>query len=593
MITLSFFMIFLVGLSAQLRSFFSYGSYSFLSSLSELAKAASDPERLGEEKRPVAEYEFKEEAVAIVSRETVLSQLTKMASDLEYLSENEECKANEVSSEASNIFKLRDSTLPFSLVAYIYSYFSFAQMAMIRIVNKEMNILSQAAITFNFKNTLFWEKRFQYHFPYLYSVIVPGYVEGQAEKMDWRNAFWEVSQEEYSRQQHLFLMVKEGDNFECHKYSYPRYLEDKGGQSLYDWTWRVGNVSILEKYYEFEFIVTIGGPPELMFQQNAFTPLSLVANRMVQALLFFPYDKKLLQLIAEYKEHVGPLMDYLDDPVFYPWEWQPTIFYGAALVGYLPLFQDKALHNMLTRRKGDIIYQCLLLATYQGHTEVVRYLSSLDIRYDWQKALSSVKRNHHPLIENALKKVCVFPLIHTAASQGRLAVLKILLEVDSSLINFKIKERDRLMTPIVFALWRGHFDIADYLISQGAELSTEDIKKVAAEEEASKYPYLQQALQQSHDILMEGKNSIHIAAENGCLNTVKLLINFNRALLNQASEEGETPLIYAIRGGFQEIVEFFIQKGAVVTVSTRAPNTEGHGRTAHCIGQRRMAIQAW
>lgn len=73
----------------------------------------------------------------------------------------------------------------------------------------------------------------------------------------------------------------------------------------------------------------------------------------------------------------------------------------------------------------------------------------------------------------------------------------------------------------------------------------------------------------------QGSNLIHIAAEEGRLDTIKSLIASNEDV-NRVNNKNETPLHYAAEGGFLEIVEYLLEQGANVNSVNNEEETPLH-----------------
>jgi ankyrin repeat protein len=62
----------------------------------------------------------------------------------------------------------------------------------------------------------------------------------------------------------------------------------------------------------------------------------------------------------------------------------------------------------------------------------------------------------------------------------------------------------------------------------------------------------------------DGTTPLYIAAQNGHLPVVQCLIQEGGALVNQAAEDGATPLFIAAQNGHLPVVQFLVQEGATV-----------------------------
>ena len=136
-----------------------------------------------------------------------------------------------------------------------------------------------------------------------------------------------------------------------------------------------------------------------------------------------------------------------------------------------------------------------------------------------------------------------------AAREGKIEVVRYLIDQKADLnaaVTFPGKEDDGA-TALHFAIEENYQTIPGLLIDAGANLTA----KVG---EAHQQP-------------------IHLAAEKGQLNVVKAILTKNPQLLEQPDIAGETPLVYAVRGGQKAVVEYLLQqKKANANVTTAAPN---------------------
>ncbi|MCJ7580275.1 MAG: ankyrin repeat domain-containing protein [Candidatus Aminicenantes bacterium] len=73
---------------------------------------------------------------------------------------------------------------------------------------------------------------------------------------------------------------------------------------------------------------------------------------------------------------------------------------------------------------------------------------------------------------------------------------------------------------------------------------------------------------------------IHEAVQQGNLSKVKMLLENNPELLEARNENDKTPLHFAAQGGFKEIVEFLLEKGADVNAHNIADETPLHYASA-------------
>ena len=92
-------------------------------------------------------------------------------------------------------------------------------------------------------------------------------------------------------------------------------------------------------------------------------------------------------------------------------------------------------------------------------------------------ALAQVLAKNKTILMTPINSIlCTLPL-HRAAQQGRLDIIKVILQAHPDLLNQKDENNQ---TPLLWAASRGHKEVVDYLISLGADLnaatSVTDIK---------------------------------------------------------------------------------------------------------------------
>lgn len=73
---------------------------------------------------------------------------------------------------------------------------------------------------------------------------------------------------------------------------------------------------------------------------------------------------------------------------------------------------------------------------------------------------------------------------------------------------------------------------------------------------------------------------MHVAAEKGNLEAIKLGLEKYPELLNQRDENNQTPLIWAASRGHIGVVSYFIFRGAELNTKTNNPGQPHHGKPA-------------
>jgi len=286
-----------------------------------------------------------------------------------------------------------------------------------------------------------------------------------------------------------------------------------------------------------------------------------------------------------------------------------TLIHYAAGHGYLKLIQ------FLLEKKSDLLNLAdglgqtpVFWASVNGHTDIVKYLAVMgaDLNLVSTKNTSgyhgyapihwAVKRGHQTVAQalidhgadiNIRAGGIQFHSIHLAAMHGRLEIVKILLNKNHQLLDITDKHGQ---TPLLLAAANGHTDTLEYLISKSADLN--QATNLPGNECHGKTA-LHWATKQGHiDAVrhlikagatittLNGKHPIHIAAENGHLNLVKLYLDDNPKLLYLTDPYGQTPLLWAATKGHTDTLEYLISKGADLNQATNFPDDEGHGKTA-------------
>ncbi|KAJ5701244.1 Mg2+ transporter protein CorA-like/Zinc transport protein ZntB [Penicillium malachiteum] len=288
---------------------------------------------------------------------------------------------------------------------------------------------------------------------------------------------------------------------------------------------------------------------------------------------------------------------------------EQTALHAAALSGNLPLariFLEKDI-NLLNME--DFWFQTpIMLAATNEHFSVVQFFL--------EKGADISKRDDDSR-----------DVLHIAITKGHLETVKTIVErqVGSDQISYLETPGPDKKTPIMTAALHGHFEVFQYLVSKGADMTKLDmvertllhlaaeggdlgiVKFVFENFDQSKQPALIEKenidgdtallnaadcghLEIVHYLLNKGAelrktghqdwNALHLAAKNGRIEVVKFLVD-NTALgkeciSEEAGHDGSTPLMLAVENGKLDVTSYFIEKGADTLKNDLQGNTLLH-----------------
>ncbi|KAJ5693002.1 hypothetical protein N7462_002425 [Penicillium macrosclerotiorum] len=230
----------------------------------------------------------------------------------------------------------------------------------------------------------------------------------------------------------------------------------------------------------------------------------------------------------------------------------------AADGGYLSTFQ--ALQEC---PDPSNYYNYIRLAAENGHVLMVRYLLGLDQELD-------PKNNE---LESALA---------TVASKGYLAVTRELCKA-----GVEVNRRTGNHSAIHNAAGKGHVQLVEYLLTQGADVNAcGDLRRTPLHE-AVKYPEILAMLLDhgAHvDVTdLDDRTPLHAAigakeetsTEDDLERSVRMLIEAN-ADVDAKDEDGNTPLHLAARVSFEAAVDALLERSAKATGANEDKNTVLH-----------------
>ncbi|GIY33489.1 ankyrin-3 [Caerostris extrusa] len=188
----------------------------------------------------------------------------------------------------------------------------------------------------------------------------------------------------------------------------------------------------------------------------------------------------------------------------------------------------------------------------------------------------AAERNHEEVVKiliqnranfNDIDKYKKTPL-HTAAENGYLAVVEVLVKAGAIICA----KDDSGSTSLHLSTQQKHVSVTKYLIECGSSIYDPNLKMRSplhlAIESCNEEIMQRNFLGKDNDIKVrddEGKTVFHLAAEDNQLEIIKLLIDRKLNLSFDESDwkdlDGHTPLYYAIRNNYKEIVRKLVKAG--------------------------------
>ncbi|SES85981.1 ankyrin repeat domain-containing protein [Thorsellia anophelis] len=158
-----------------------------------------------------------------------------------------------------------------------------------------------------------------------------------------------------------------------------------------------------------------------------------------------------------------------------------------------------------------------------------------------------------------------------AVKKGDLATVKSMVEAGQ---NIEAKDEASLgQTALGWAAFIGYEDMVKYLVAQNADLFATDradvknsLKSAVLGKNVNVVKYLYELLKDEVDLNeqeADGETMLIVAASNDRLDIVKFLLE-NGADISVISEpKQQNALTFACKGGYQEVADYLISKGAV------------------------------
>ena len=255
----------------------------------------------------------------------------------------------------------------------------------------------------------------------------------------------------------------------------------------------------------------------------------------------------------------------------------------------------------------------LMYAAARGEIEVVKYLidqkadlNALTLPKDTSDGaatalLLAIRKKQGNIALLLIEKGANFTVkvgdgeqaIHLAAAKGQLDVVKAILTK-----NPKLLEQPDIAgeTPLLYAARAGKKNVVEYLLQQKANVNVTSAaprKKYAGNGKTPLYFAIENCSYKKREtyndiallLIDAGANltvkvgelqlqPIHMAAEKGCSQVIKKLLEKDPTLLEQTDASGQTALLWAAAYGRLDIVKFLLGKNAQVNVANNNPSSE-------------------
>ena len=251
--------------------------------------------------------------------------------------------------------------------------------------------------------------------------------------------------------------------------------------------------------------------------------------------------------------------------------------HGKTPLGYAIDWQHEYYITLLAKYGANWIYEerpiyvinCDLLSDELKPADVIR-LTELVVGRDALSLLEAAGRGDVEEVKRMLirvdpntRDICGRAPLHYAAREGRVEVMKLLLERGA----YPNAWDNGGMTPLHYAAERGDVEIVRLLLEKWAYPNARDQMGRTPLHEATKNGHVDVVR-----LLLEhganpnakdedGRTPLHEATKNGHVDVVKLLLEHG-ADPNAQNEKGETPLHTAARWGRVDVVRLLLERGA-------------------------------
>lgn len=158
----------------------------------------------------------------------------------------------------------------------------------------------------------------------------------------------------------------------------------------------------------------------------------------------------------------------------------------------------------------------------------------------------------------------VTPLM-AVASQGHLASQSLILEqLKKAMTDAELKEHINMYSysggsSVMFAAAGGHYNCTKQLMDLGADINA--IAKATPEYMEKLTKMIEEGKTQEDDPHVDGVTALHVAAQGGHMETVKLLLAAG-AKVDVKDEESRTALMLAVKGNYGEVASLLVKNGS-------------------------------
>ncbi|XP_071111901.1 serine/threonine-protein phosphatase 6 regulatory ankyrin repeat subunit B-like [Haliotis cracherodii] len=193
----------------------------------------------------------------------------------------------------------------------------------------------------------------------------------------------------------------------------------------------------------------------------------------------------------------------------------------------------------------------LHVACLEGHVDIVKYVLSQKVadinsrgRYGWTPLMVAAQKGHRQVFDLLVGEEADVSLVndnrndilHVACLGGHVDIVKYVLSQKVADINIRGRYGK---TPLMVAAQKGHRQVFDLLVTQGADVSLVDD---------------------------DGNNVLHVACLEGHVDIVKYVLSQKVADINSRGQYGSTPLMMAAEKGLRQVFDLLVGEEADVSL---------------------------